>query len=174
MADDGDLISRADSLIKADAGAAPGDRRGNPHHGRRRRSFVASTAQRGDTDDTAASSGEDEDLPLLTEVVLPAADAAAAPPIAVEDVLRPLLADDLCRRLEQRLASEAPALIASAVDSAGEQLRQGIASVIAAALADFLAQRGQLSLPLAVPEECSLPRREASPEPEPEPIHDPV
>ncbi|QKS31202.1 MAG: hypothetical protein HT579_21085 [Candidatus Accumulibacter similis] len=157
MAEDGDLISRADSLIHADAGVAGSDRRGNPRHGRRRRSFVASTAERNDTEDRGAAAGDDEDLPLLTEVVLPAVDAADMVPAGSADALRPLLAGDLGRLLEQRLASETPALIALVLDSAGEQLRQGLSAAIAAALGDFLAQRGQLPLPLPTLEERAPP-----------------
>lgn len=176
MAEDGDLISRADSLINADAGAAGSERRGNQRHGRRRRSFVASTAERNDTEDgaAAATAGEDEDLPLLTEVVLPAVDAAAAAPTTSADALRPLLAGELGRLLEQRLASETPALIASALDSAGEQLRQGIAAAIAAALGDFLAQRGQLPLPLPALEETAPPGPDGPRPSAAEPMHDPL
>ena len=174
MADDGDLISRADSLIRADAGAAGSDRRANPRHGRRRRSFVASTAERNGIEDGAAVCGEDDDLPLLTEVVLPVADADVGVPETLRDALRPLLAGDLCRLLEQRLASEMPALIASALDSASCQLREGIAATMAAALGDFLAQRGQLPLPLPVAEESALPGPARQPESAAEPMHDPL
>jgi hypothetical protein len=174
MAEDGDLISRADSLIHADTTAVGGERRTNPRHGRRRRSFVASTAERNDSEDVPAAAGEDDDLPLLTEVVPPAADAADRLPAAVTDALRPLLAGDLCRLLEQRLAGETPALISSALDSAGAQLRQGISAAITAVLDDFLAQRGQLSLPLPPADEGLLPQPALQPECAVGPMADPL
>ncbi len=147
MADDGDLIRRADSLIGSDAGATGAERHGNPRPGRRRRSFVASTADRPAVEGGAMAGGEDEDLPLLTEVVPPATGAVDEVPAAVAAALRAHIAGDLCHQLEQRLASETPALIASTLDSAGVQLRRGITAAIVAVLDDFLAQRGQLPLP---------------------------
>ncbi|EXI68233.1 MAG: hypothetical protein AW08_01451 [Candidatus Accumulibacter adjunctus] len=160
MADDGELIRRADSLIGADAGATGAERHGNPRHGRRRRSFIASSADRPTVEGGAMAGGEDEDLPLLTEVVPPAAGAADEVPAEIAAALRSHLAGDLCHQLEQRLVNETPALIASTLDSAGEQLRRGIAAAIVAVLDDFLAQRGQLSLPGI--EECSSPAMEAA------------
>ncbi|MCM8613076.1 hypothetical protein [Accumulibacter sp.] len=155
MADDGDLIRRADSLIGSDAGATGAEPHGTPRHGRRRRSFVASTADRPAIEGGTMAGGEDEDLPLLTEVVPPATGAATEVPAAVAASLRSRLAGDLCQQLEQRLASETPVLIASTLDSAGVQLRRGITAAIVAVLDDFLAQRGQLPLPGL--EECSSP-----------------
>jgi len=155
MASDDDLISRADSLIRADAGAAGSDGRSNQRHGRRRRSFVASAAELNGTEELPAAAGDDDDLPLLTEVVQPE---------MVTEALRPLLAAELSHLLEQRLASETPALVSSALDVAATQLRQGILAAIAGALEDFVAQRGQLSLPLPVVEEGLQPGSDGQPE----------
>jgi hypothetical protein len=102
MADDNDLIRRVDSLINADAGAAGSDHRDGSRRLRRRRSFLASTtpADSSASRTPATPSGEDEDdLPVLTEVVLP------APEVPAEDRarLRETLAAELAERLDQQL-----------------------------------------------------------------------
>ena len=71
MSDDSDLISRANSLINADAGTA-GSSREISRRMRRRRSFLASTDAK-DTSNVSSpptrAASDDDDLPVLTEVV---------------------------------------------------------------------------------------------------------
>ncbi|WP_291995103.1 hypothetical protein [Candidatus Accumulibacter sp. ACC003] len=147
MADDKDLLSRADSLIRPDAAAAIAERRENPRQMRRRRSFLAS-ATPSDAARFARRSGEDDDLPVLTEVVLA---EPAEPEETVESIaasLRPGLAADLAALLDRHLAAELPALLETASRNASEHLRQALQTTIASALRDFVGERGQLELPL--------------------------
>lgn len=140
MADDNDLIRRVDSLINADAGAAGSDHRDGSRRLRRRRSFLASTtpADSSASRTPATPSGEDEDdLPVLTEVVLP------APEVPAEDRarLRETLAAELAERLDQQLQSEMPVLVEAALLTATDHLQNGIAATIAAVLHDFIEQQ---------------------------------
>jgi len=151
MADDEDLLSRANSLINSDSGAARGERRQMPRQMRRRRSFLASTISAEDAEGStrrARRSSEDDDLPLLTDVVL---SAEAEPEASVDDIaagLRPTLATELAQLIDRHLAASLPALVEAAAASAAEHLRRGIEASISIAAADFVAQRGQLPLPL--------------------------
>ena len=155
MADDEDLLSRANSLINPDSGATRGERRQVPRQMRRRRSFLASTASAEDAEGSTRLAGrnsEDDDLPLLTDVVL---GAEAEPEASVDDIaadLRPTLAAELTQLIDRHLAASLPALIEAAVANAAEHLRGGIKASITMAAADFVAQRGQLPLPLEEPE----------------------
>ncbi|WP_300335779.1 hypothetical protein [Accumulibacter sp.] len=150
MADDKDLLSRADSLIKPE-GAANSERRESTRQMRRRRSFLASPTP-SDVERFAWRSSEDDGLPLLTEVVVP---EEPEPEESVESIaagLRPALAADLARLIDCHLAAELPALVDASLREASDQLRHGIETTLAAALRDFVGQRGQLPLPLEDPD----------------------
>lgn len=140
MADDSDLIRRVDSLINAEA-AAGGDRRHDSRRLRRRRSFLASTTPADSSAGIAPapSSGEDEDdLPVLTEVVLPTPDI----PEENSARLRETLAADLAERLDRQLQSEMLTLVEAALLTATDYLQNGIAATIEAVLRDFIEQNG--------------------------------
>lgn len=153
MANDEDLLSRANSLINADNGAGRGGRPSSPRPPRRRRSFLASP----DSDHSDGGqrfpfgSSADDDLPLLTDVVV---TAEPEPEPSVDDLaadLRPILATELAQLIDRHLAAALPALVEAAAAEAAEHLRQGIEASIAMAARDFVAQRGQLQLPLEEP-----------------------
>lgn len=153
MADDEDLLSRANSLINSDSGAVRGERRNNPRPMRRRRSFLASiNADQVDSGQRFTRRGsDDDDLPLLTDIVVA---AEAEPETSVDDIaadLRPTLAAELGQLIDRHLAAALPTLVELAVLEAAQHLRQGIEASIATAARDFVAQRGQLQLPLEEP-----------------------
>ncbi len=147
MADDMDLLSRADSLIKPETAASSGDRRDSSRRIPRRRSFVASATG---TPDTLArrSASDDDDVPLLTEVVLPAPAEPVETIDRIATKLRSTLADDLADRLDRQLARELPALLEATLVNAAELLQQSLETTIERVLSDFVAQRGQLRLAL--------------------------
>lgn len=150
MADDKDLLSRADSLIKPE-GVANSERRESTRQMRRRRSFLASPTP-SDVERFARRSSEDDGLPLLTEVVVP---EEPEPEESVESIaagLRPALAADLAKLIDLHLAAELPALVEASLLDAADHLRHGIEATITAALRDFIDQRGQLPLPLEDPD----------------------
>ncbi|MBK7675229.1 MAG: hypothetical protein IPJ27_11005 [Candidatus Accumulibacter sp.] len=150
MSDDSDLISRANSLINADAGTA-GSGREISRRMRRRRSFLASTIANDTADGLsppARAGDDDDDLPVLTEVVLAARTTSEEEFVNPRDNLRPALAADLAHHIDRQLSSELPMLIEVTLRNAAAQLRLGIDAVIETAVQDFLAERGQLRLPL--------------------------
>lgn len=119
------LVSRIDALVK------------------RRRSFVAADATL-----PAARKRDDEDVPLLTEVI----DLGAAPgtdseaPVPLEPLIQALAAD-LAHALEYRLQADLPGLLDAAFERLASDLRQGIAGVAESAVRDFLGRQQQLRLP---------------------------
>jgi hypothetical protein len=131
-----DIVSRADSLM------------------RRRRSFVATTT---------ASAGEpllsaepmaievEEDIPVLTEEVLPETPLAAAPRERFDETLAARLASEFSHTLERRLAAELPSLVEASLAVLEADLRRGILDTADSAIKDFLARREQLRLPLEDP-----------------------
>lgn len=131
MTERSDVVDRANSLM------------------RRRRSFVASITDKPDTTGPAATADEDDDLPVLTDIV---AGEASAPSSRAdrydEEALLSIIATDLVRTLERQLATELPTLIEAALLSAQQELQTGINSTLEMALKAFLARRHQLSLPL--------------------------
>ena len=135
MTEHSDVVDRADSLM------------------RRRRSFVASVS--GKTEPISAPPppiSDDEDLPVLTDVVSAAAvvpETQAEP--YDEEALLSIIAADLVRTLERQLAIELPSLIEATLLNAQEELRSGINSTLDMALRDFLARRRQLNLSLDEP-----------------------
>ena len=152
--DDDDLLSRANSLIKADAGALRGERRESPRQVRRRRSFLAS-ADPADTEDGGTRfprrSSEEDDLPLLTDVV--AAEDAEAAETAEEIAarLRPALAAEVAQIVGRSLEASLLTLVEAALVDASDRLRRDLEASLTTALRDFVAQRGQLQLPLDEP-----------------------
>ena len=134
MAEHSDVVDRADSLM------------------RRRRSFVAALA--GGSEPTRVPEPpavEDDDLPVLTEVVSAEADICQAPSDHIDETQVSLLAADIAHAIGQQMAFELPSLLEAAFLMAGEELRAGITSTVDAALRDFIARRKQLLLPLDEP-----------------------
>lgn len=155
MADPGDVVDRADALM------------------RRRRSFVAKapapvpvasqsvdSAPGGQDRNAAPTIGgvedlEDlDDLPVLTDVV--AIDdefnvAGNRLHERIDETQVALLAAQIAHAIGEQLAADLPQLIETALDSAGEQLSRGIGATMETALQDFIARRRQLALPLEEP-----------------------
>ena len=151
MAENNDVFNRADSLM------------------RRRRAFVAAPAAPAESpatqrlgaesvmpkleeiDFSSNQNTEDEDLPVLTDVVPPEAAVSEAAPDRFDETLLSILAADLAHSIETRLGVELPSLIEATLDSFQQDLRRGIVAATEAALKDFLARRQQLRLPLDEP-----------------------
>lgn len=118
---------------------------------RRRRSFLASSGRApepiAELPSLQSLVDDEDDVPVLTEIVVeePAAEPQPAPS---EEALLSILASDLVHTLEQQLAIELPTLIEATLLNAQNELRDGINSTLDMALRDFLARRQQLSLPL--------------------------
>ena len=143
MAENATLIERTDAFMRADGGS---------FGGRRRRSFVATTTDQANAAANAAANTadpaeEDEDIPVLTEVVSTEPPAPEAPAVIDEETLLAIIASDLVRNLEKQLAIELPTLIEAALVNAQIELRSGISATMKMALRDFLDRRQQLSLP---------------------------
>lgn len=139
MDDHSDLVDRADALMQPDGPAA-----------RRRRSFVAAPAEKAAS--TLLPANEDDDLPLLTEVIVAEEFLAPSPPDRVDETLLAIIAADLVHTLQQQLAVELPTLIEASLIGAQNELRSGINSTLELALRDFLARRQQLRLRLDDPD----------------------
>ena len=136
MSDASDVVDRADSLM------------------RRRRSFVAARPRAPEIAKPASvplPAIEDDDLPVLTEVV--SADAAGFGERSerLDETQVSLLASDIAHAIGQQLTFDLPSLLETALLNAGEELRAGITSTMESALRDFIARRKQLRLPLDEP-----------------------
>lgn len=122
----------------------------------RRRSFVAvplTLSNYPPTDDLPEQAADEDDLPVLTEVVQPeVAVADAAPVPKIDEALLAMLAKDIAHAIDQQMAIELPTLIEATLQYAKDELRAGIDSTIKIAVRDFLASRQQLRLPLDDPE----------------------
>jgi len=127
---------------------------------RRRRSFVAAPASAPEMarpSPLPPATSDDDDLPVLTEVVAPdTADTAAtavaeAPSERFDETQVSLLASEIAHAIGQQMAFELPSLLEAVLLSAGEELRAGITSTMEIALRDFIARRKQLRLPLDEP-----------------------
>lgn len=132
-----DIVSRADSLM------------------RRRRSFVAGIPV--EAPPLAASpqpvpAETDEDIPVLTEEVLPETPAGTAPRDRFDETLAARLASEFAHTLERRLAAELPSLVEASLAVLEADLRRGILDTADGAIKDFLARREQLRLPLDEPD----------------------
>ena len=148
MADDGDLISRADSLIKAEAGTARDDRSGQARPLRRRRSFVASTASATNWEPESGDSTTpvgDDDLPVLTEVVLP--DQIVAEPVLDVAGLRQALFSEFAQALGNRLQQALPPLLEAALRRATDELQEALAESIDAAVRELPEREAEVPPP---------------------------
>jgi len=153
MADDADLLSRADALIKPEAGAPFSEQQEPRQRLPRRRSFIASATGMAaqDRQQRLFAPDNDDDLPVLTDVVLPPATTAADEIADAAAGLRAALADELAENLHRRISEELPELVAGILVRASAELRVSLQAALAETVSDYLAQRGQLRLPLAVP-----------------------
>ena len=134
MAENSDVVDRADSLM------------------RRRRSFVATQpatppAPLGMPQPVA----EDDDIPVLTEVISAEAAVSEGSTNRVDETQVTLLASDLAEAIGQQLTYELPTLLEAVLINAGEELRVGITETMETALRDYIARRRQLRLPLEEP-----------------------
>ena len=134
MAESSDIVDRADSLM------------------RRRRSFVAAPP----TSPPAPLNKpqplvEDDDIPVLTEVVSAEAAVSEGGTNRVDETQITLLASDLAQAIGQQLTYELPTLLEAVLINAGEELRIGITETMETALRDYIARRKQLRLPLEEP-----------------------
>jgi len=149
MADQDSIVDRVGALMRPESAGA-----------RRRRSFVAGVGHKEEHAEHAEATVqsfptlEDEDLPVLTEVI-PEEQLAPPPeppkPEQDDETLLAIIAADLVHSLENQLAIELPTLIEATLLSAQSELRNGINSTLEMALRDFLARRQQLRLPLDDP-----------------------
>ena len=137
MSEPSDVVDRADALM------------------RRRRTFVAARPRPPeiprDLPSPPPQAIEDDDLPVLTEVV--AADAAgfAERSERFDEPQVSLLASDIAHAIGHQLTCDLPSLLETALLNAGEELRAGITATMESALRDFIARRKQLRLPLDEP-----------------------
>ena len=120
---------------------------------RRRRSFLAAKRNDDLEADTIPVKTEDEDIPLLTEVV--PQEVLSTPVEKPEPELTPSidarieeLAAQMTRSIGEQMAYELPTLIEATLLNAGEELRAGITATMETALREFIARRKQLNLPL--------------------------
>lgn len=140
-------LDRVEALMRAE-GSPP----------RRRRSFVAGAGAKEDPaarNETVALPPEDEDLPVLTEVI-PEEQLTPPPPEPPkpeqdDETLLAIIAADLVHSIQNQLAIELPTLVEATLLSTQSELRNGINSTLEMALRDFLARRQQLRLPLDDP-----------------------
>jgi hypothetical protein len=124
-----------------------------PPGGRRRRSFVAAPSNLTKAAPAyALPQHEEEDLPVLTEVVSAEAAVSEDKTDRIDETQVTLLASEIAHAFGQQLTTELPALLEAALINAGEELRAGISSAMETALRDFIARRKQLHLPLDEPD----------------------
>jgi hypothetical protein len=118
---------------------------------RRRRSFVAAPAERPAFAPPPPAVSEDDDLPVLTEVVSAEAAVSEDRDDRFDETQVTLLASDIAHAFGRQLTDELPSLLEAALVNAGEELRAGISAAMETALRDFIARRKQLKLPLDEP-----------------------
>lgn len=133
---------------------------------RRRRSFLAVRRETSLDADTVPLATDEDDIPVLTEVVLveernyeaPAGEEPdprpdpASYPLETFDARLEELAAQMADAIGRQLAYELPTLIEATLLNASEDLRSGITATMEAALRDFIAHRKQLPLPLDEPD----------------------
>ena len=129
MAESVDIVDRADSLMQ------------------RRRTFVATRSVL----PAPLPAAEDDDLPVLTEVVSPEAAVAEPKTERFDDTQITLLASEIAHAFGEQLANDLPILLETALLRASKELRSGISEIMESALRDFIARRKQLPLPLEEP-----------------------
>lgn len=139
MAVSTDVVDRADTLM------------------RRRRSFVATPPPPNQPVqiDQPPTVGEDDDIPVLTEVVSAEAAVSEGSPNRVDETQITLLASELAHAIGQQLTYELPTLLEAVLINAGEELRIGITETMETALRDYIARRKQLRLPLEETDEAT-------------------
>ena len=140
----------------------------HPLRGRRRRSFLAERREEALDIDTVPADLEEEDIPVLTEVVPPDTpfEPVTTEPVDSPDELDPMiavesrieeLAADMARAIAEQMAYELPTLIEATLLNAGAELRNGITATMETALREYIAQRKQLNLPLDGAEDIKAP-----------------
>ena len=134
MAEHSEIVERANTLM------------------RRRRSFVAAPSVKTGVAATPAPAVEDEDVPVLTEVVSVEATILEGSADRFDETQVSILASDIAHAIGQQLTFELPTLLEAVLLNAGEELRAGITSTMETALRDFIARRKQLRLPLDEPD----------------------
>lgn len=128
------LIERADSLMQ------------------RKRVFVAGAPPAPVKSDLATL--DDDDLPILTDIVDISEVSGDMPSAAARQPLDPLadvVTQEFALQLQQRFASELPGLIDQATAKLAIELQQAVQRIAEQCLRDFAAQRRQLPLPLTSP-----------------------
>lgn len=123
------LLERVDSLMQ------------------RKRKFVAG-APAAPENSTPAS--DDEDLPILTEVVDISEVSSDAPNHAVMAPLAPqfdALGQEFAQRLQQRLATELPRLIDESSARLATEVRQAVQRIADETLREFVARRASTATP---------------------------
>jgi hypothetical protein len=180
MVDDNALIRRANSLLKGEAGAADAIRREGSRGTRRRRSFLASQAPTEPPAEPPAKlagtnpAGGDDDLPVLTDIVLPAELIPAESLESIGARLRQALAVEIGQVIDQQLRKELPALLDAALEHAADQLQHTLCAGVEALVRDFLAPAAPTRPPHADRGDSSKEPAEQAPTGEPERPHDPV
>lgn len=132
-----DIVSRADSLM-------------------RRRSFVAAAPSPTSPQGPDVQLDE-EDIPVLTEEVMPEMPAESMSRERFDETLATRLASEFAHSLERRLAAELPTLVEASLAVLEADLRRGILDTANDAIKDFLARREQLRLPLDDTEQPDTP-----------------
>ena len=134
MAENSDVVDRADSLM------------------RRRRSFVATQPATPPAPlGMPQAVAEDDDIPVLTEVISAEAAVTEGSTNRVDETQITLLASDLAEAIGQQLTYELPTLLEAVLINAGEELRLGITETMETALRDYIVRRKQLRLPAEDP-----------------------
>ncbi|WP_301100363.1 hypothetical protein [Propionivibrio sp.] len=133
MSEHSNVVDRADSLM------------------RRRRSFVAAPANNSEAANVLLPVIEDDDLPVLTEIVSAETAFAEDSSNRFDETQVSLLASDIAHAIGQQMTFDLPCLLEAVLLHAGEELRAGITATMETALRDFIARRKQLHLPLDEP-----------------------
>ncbi|NJA89044.1 hypothetical protein HCX48_07395 [Rhodocyclus tenuis] len=94
-----------------------------------------------------ADYADDEDLPVLTEVVPPEASVGGMTAAALEDRLAHQLASALGQTFSAYLERELPALIEAACQNLADTVRRDVRAIGENALKEFLAHRGSRYTP---------------------------
>ena len=152
MAGQTNVIDPTDPLMHPEGQNNPPPSSGNAPGGRRRRSFVAARTNHTIPDSFTPPESEEEDLPVLTEVVSAEAAVSEDKTDRIDETQVTLLASDIAHAFGQQLTYELPTVLEAALLNAGEELRAGISSAMETALRDFIARRKQLHLPLDEPD----------------------
>lgn len=162
MADPTDVVDRADTLMRhrrsfvaraPSRSAADSVMANEPPNEPQNESTDERTSERAGAaaSSGAPTTGDDDDLPVLTDVVVaPAADLEQRAE-RFDETQVSLLASDIAHAIGQQLTSDLPKLIETALLNASEELHAGISATMDSALRDFIVRRKQLRLPLDEP-----------------------